>query len=156
MEAMAYAFDRADLPEFPRLLHLLMQDVDGKALSRKEMAARLTKAGFEASDSNVSQWLNKQRTPPPGLPYYSSLALDLDEEQSRNLAWSYTRTYKDKRKRVQKKKKAKRDVPQDSVLTEENVERIADKREKYETNIEKKRREKERGGSSRKPGNRGR
>ncbi len=143
---MAYAFDRTDLPEFPRLLHLLMQDVEGRSLSRKEMAAKLTSAGFRASDSNLSQWMNKERTPPPGVPFYASLALDLDEEQSLNLAWSYTSTYRDKRKGA-----GKSDVPDEPGLTENNLEHIADKREEYEARAEKENREMENGGDSSKP-----
>lgn len=124
MEAMAYTFNREDLPRFPRFLHLLTQDVDGRSFSRKEFAHRLTRSGFETSDANVSQWMNEERTPPPGLPYYTSIALELSDEQSRDLSWSYTVTYKDKRKRVKKKA-----VPDRSAPTEDQLDDIQNLKE---------------------------
>lgn len=98
MEAMAYVDKEDPTPEFRTLLWRLMQDFGERPMNRKEMAARLTKAGFPASDNNVSQWLNGDRTPPPGLPYYSTIALDLEEENGQALAWAYSRSYRDNRK----------------------------------------------------------
>lgn len=98
MEAMVYVDKEDSAPEFRTLLWRLMQDFGERPMNRKEMAARLTKAGFPASDNNVSQWLNGDRTPPPGLPYYSTIALGLDEEGGQSLAWAYSRSYRDNRR----------------------------------------------------------
>ncbi|MDP9485371.1 MAG: hypothetical protein M3Q49_06205 [Actinomycetota bacterium] len=87
-------------------------------MSRKEMARLLTSVGFKASENNVSQWLNGDRTPPPGLPYYATLALKLEEDDAHALAWSYTRTYRDNRKGAGRS--GKKAVPTEPGLTEEN------------------------------------
>lgn len=98
MQAMAYATDQDGTLEFTAVLWRFMQGYRETPLSRKEMAGLLTGVGFRASENNVSQWLNGDRTPPPGVPYYAALALDLSEGDSHFLAWSYSWTYKDNRK----------------------------------------------------------
>lgn len=118
MEAMVYTADTDATPEFTTVLWRYMQNFGDRPLSRKEMAALLTAAGFKASENNVSQWLNGDRTPPPGLPYYATLALALNEDDARFLAWSYTRTYRDNRKGSGRSGKNK--VPDEPGLTKEN------------------------------------
>src|SRR3954469_24096732 len=98
MEAVAYTINKDSTLEFTSVLWRYMQNFRETPLSRKEMAGLLTREGFRASENNVSQWLNGDRTPPPGLPYYAGLALNLSEDDAHFLAWSYTRTYRDNRK----------------------------------------------------------
>lgn len=115
---MAYTANTDATPEFTTALWRYMQNFGDRPLSRKEMAALLTNAGFKASENNVSQWLNGDRTPPPGLPYYATLALALNEDDARFLAWTYTRSYRDNRKGSGRS--GKNTVPAEPGLTEEN------------------------------------
>jgi hypothetical protein len=145
---MAYTTDTDATPEFTTALWRYMQGFGDRPLSRKEMAALLTNAGFKASENNVSQWLNGDRTPPPGLPYYATVALSLNEDDARFLAWSYTRTYKDNRKGSGRSGKNK--VPENPGLSEKNEARLEDKRNEFKRRSDEKRRSGE--GGSRGPG----
>lgn len=84
------------MTDFGRTLWLYMQDRTGGEINRTELAEMLSDVGFEVDPANVSAWMNGDRMPPPGLPYYSALALDLDDEKRCELAWAYLRTYKDR------------------------------------------------------------
>lgn len=133
MEVMPYVAEEDRTPDFPALLWRFMQS-SGRKISYKEFAALLTKAGFKATENNISQWMNGDRTPPPGLPYYATLALGLEEEEGQELAWSYTRSYKDNRKGAGKS--GLKEAPNFSGnptgrLNNENVAKISAKREQY-------------------------
>ncbi len=132
---MTYAAKEDNTPEFATLLWRYMQQVGKDPMSRKEMAARLTKVGFATTDNSVSQWLTGQRTPPPGLPYYATLALGLEGEDGQALAWAFSRSYKDNRKgagRSGNRTVAKKPNKQ----TAENVSKIHVKRKEYEGRAE--------------------
>lgn len=134
MEDVAYTEETDQTPAFATLLWRYMQISGEGRVSHKEMAARLTGVGFKASDNNVSQWLTGQRTPPPGLPYYATLALDLEAEDGQALAWAYSRSYKDNRKGAGRS--GTRVVDPESNETPEHVRKIAAKRDEYDARTE--------------------
>lgn len=141
MELMAYTADTDTTPDFTAVLWRYMQSYRETPLSRKEMAAMLTRAGFKANENNVGQWLNGDRTPPPGLPYYSAIALALEEEDARVLAWSYTRSYKDNRKGAGRS--GKHTVPPEPNVTKNNVSKIDQKKREWDERDAKKRQERD-------------
>ncbi len=141
MEVMAYATDTDQTPAFATLLWRYMQSSGEGRISHKEVAARLTKAGFKASDNNVSQWLTGQRTPPPGLPFYTTLALGLEVEDGQALAWAYSRSYKDNRKGAGLSGTRVADMAAGQTL--EHVRKIAAKRGEYDKRTEEMRRVKD-------------
>jgi hypothetical protein len=152
MEAVAYVAEQDATPEFRTMLWRFMQNFGDSPMRHKEMASKLEKVGFHATENNVTHWLNGDRTPPPGLPYYATLALRLEEDEGQQLAWAYSRSYKDNRKGARRSGvnvvPDKKSVPQESALTEENREYIAEKKETYKADIERKRMERENGGAS--------
>jgi hypothetical protein len=87
--------ERKRMTEFGRTLWRFMQDHPDGEINRTELAERLTNIGFKAEPANVSAWLNGDRMPPPGFVYYSSLALDLNDEQRCEVTWSYLKQYRD-------------------------------------------------------------
>lgn len=87
--------ERKRMTEFGRTLWRYMQDHPEGEINRTELAERLTNIGFKAEPANVSAWMNGDRMPPPGFVYYSALALDLNEEQRYDVAWSYLKQYRD-------------------------------------------------------------
>lgn len=84
---------------FGRTLWRFMQEYGdrelGRELTRTDLAEMISNAGLDVSVGNIGQWMNGDRRPPAGLPYYSALVLDLDEEGRCELAWAYLTEYKD-------------------------------------------------------------
>lgn len=132
---------------FGRTLWRYMQDYAdkemGREMTRTDLSVMLTAAGFDVDPGNVGQWMNGDRRPPAGLPYYSAMVLDLDEEERCELAWAYLEQYKDHMKgRGSSKDKevssAKTPSPEE-LLTEENRRRIEAKKREWEDRDEGKR-----------------
>ncbi len=91
--------ERRKMTGFGRTLWRFMQEYGdrelGRELTRTDLAEMISNAGLDVSVGNIGQWMNGDRRPPAGLPYYSALVLDLDEEGRCELAWAYLTEYKD-------------------------------------------------------------
>jgi hypothetical protein len=91
--------ERRKMTGFGRTLWRFMQQYGerelGRELTRTDLAEMITNAGLEVESGNIGQWMNGDRHPPAGLPYYSAIVLNLSEEDRCALAWAYLTEYKD-------------------------------------------------------------
>lgn len=87
--------ERKRMTGFGRTLWRFMQERAEGEINRTELADMITQRGLRIKAAHVSAWMNGDRRPPPGFPYYAALALDLGFEQRCELTWAYLHEYKD-------------------------------------------------------------
>jgi hypothetical protein len=113
--------ERKRMTGFGRTLWRFMQERPAGELNRTELAEMLTGHGFDVEPAHVSAWMNGDRMPPPGFPYYSALVLKLNDKERCELTWAYLQEYKDRIK-GRSKKGQDQSEERDPKVTDQDME----------------------------------